>query len=232
MLEIVIALSIIIILLLVALIIVQILFAIYGSEIKTFFSRLRFTKKSQNDDVKFLLNFFNNLSSTLVKLSVDKVGALIVVENKDSLTPYINIGNKVDSAFFPEFVTSIFYNHKSALHDGAMIIRNWRIASLSSYLPMTKKIVNVEYGARHRAAFGICEKYDCFAFVVSETNGNITAVHLDEFKRLSQSPEKLATEIAKIFASSGMFNDRKTLRKTNIVTQVEEFNKTNQIRQK
>jgi hypothetical protein len=97
---------------------------------------------------------------------------------------------------------------------------------------MTKKIVNVEYGARHRAAFGICEKYDCFAFVVSETNGNITVVHLDEFKRLSQSPEKLAAEIAKIFASSGMFNNRKTLRKTNIVTQVEEFNKTNQIRQK
>jgi diadenylate cyclase len=124
MLESVITLSIIIILLLVALIIIQILFAIYGSEIKTFFSRLRFTKKSQNDDVKFLLNFFNNLSSTLIKLSVDKIGALIVIENKDSLTSYINIGNKVDSAFFPEFVTSIFYNHKSALHDGAMILRN------------------------------------------------------------------------------------------------------------
>ncbi|MDR0675090.1 MAG: diadenylate cyclase [Mycoplasmataceae bacterium] len=225
-------LIIIILLLLIGMIVTQILLAIYGNEIKKFFSRFRLTKKRQNDDIKFLLDFFNNLASTLVKLSSDHVGALIVIENNDSLAPYINIGNKIDSIFFPEFVTSIFYNHKSALHDGAMIIRNWRIASLSSYLPMTKKIVNVEYGARHRAAFGICEKYDCFSFVVSETNGNITAVHLDEFKRLSQSPEKLVIEIVKLFASSGMFREHKSLRKTNIITQMEEFNKQNQIKQK
>jgi diadenylate cyclase len=110
--------------LLIGLIIVQILLAIYGNEIKSFFSRFRFTKKSQTNDIKFLLDFFNNLASTLVKLSSDRVGALIVIENNDSLAPYINIGNKVDANFFPEFVTSIFYNHKSALHDGAMIIRN------------------------------------------------------------------------------------------------------------
>jgi DNA integrity scanning protein DisA with diadenylate cyclase activity len=103
---------------------VQILTAVYGVEIKNFFYRLRFTKKRQRDDIRFLLDFFNNLASTLVKLSADRVGALIVIENKDSLTPYINIGNKIDAAFFPEFVTTVFYNHKSALHDGAIIIRN------------------------------------------------------------------------------------------------------------
>jgi diadenylate cyclase len=117
-------LIIIILLLLLGLIFVQILLSIYGNEVKSFFSRLRFAKKRQNDDIKFLLDFFNNLASTLVKLSSDKVGALIVIENSDSLAAYINIGNKVDANFFPEFVTSIFYNHKSALHDGAMIIRN------------------------------------------------------------------------------------------------------------
>jgi diadenylate cyclase len=118
------ALLIIIVLLLIVLITVQILLAVYGNEIKGFFSRLRFTHKRQNDDIKFLLDFFNNLASTLVKLSSDRVGALIVIENNDSLAPYINIGNKVDANFFPEFVTSIFYNHKSALHDGALIIKN------------------------------------------------------------------------------------------------------------
>jgi diadenylate cyclase len=117
-------LTIICVLLLISLIAIQILLAIYGVEIKNFFSRLRFTKKSQTNDIKFLLDFFNNLASTLVKLSTDKVGALIVIENKDTLSTYINIGNKIDANFFPEFVTNIFYNHKSALHDGAMIIRN------------------------------------------------------------------------------------------------------------
>jgi diadenylate cyclase len=178
------------------------------------------------------MSFINNFASVLIKMSADKVGALIVIENKDSLLPYINIGNRVDAAFFPEFITSIFYNKKSALHDGAVIIRNWRIASLSSYLPMTKKVVNVEYGARHRAAFGICEKFDCFAFVVSETTGNITAVHLDEFKQLSQSPEKLVGEIARIFATSGIFASRKSLRKTDILAQVEEFNKSKLLKRK
>jgi diadenylate cyclase len=102
----------------------QILFMIYGTEIKLLFAKLHFTKKRQKTEIKFLLDFFNNLASTLVKLANDKVGALIIIENNDSLAPYINIGNKIDTNFFPEFVTNIFYNHKSALHDGAMIIRN------------------------------------------------------------------------------------------------------------
>jgi diadenylate cyclase len=57
-------------------------------------------------------------------MSAYKIGSLIVIENKDSLTPYINIGNKIDSPFFPEFITSIFYNKKSPLHDGAIIVRD------------------------------------------------------------------------------------------------------------
>ena len=118
------------------------------------------------------------------------------------------MGKKVDVKFFPEFVTSVFYNHKSPLHDGAMIIRNLKIISLSSYLHMTSRIVDVQYGARHRAAFGICEYYDCFAFVVSETNGNITFSHRDEIRRLSQDPEELAGQITQIFSSLSIYKSQ------------------------
>jgi len=176
------------------------------------------------------MNFVNNLASVLAKMSADKIGALIVIENKDSLTPYINIGNKVDATFFPEFVTSIFYNKKSPLHDGAIIVRNLRIASLSSYLPMTKKLVKVEYGARHRAAFGICEKFDCFAFVVSETNGNITAVHMDEVKKLSNNPEKLVGEIVRLFSINGIMVNKTSFKKADMENVIDEMNKQKSIK--
>jgi diadenylate cyclase len=118
------ALLVIVIVLLTVLISLQILFAFYEQEVKNFLSRIRFGKKRRNNNVNDLIIFFNNMASSLAKMSLEKVGGLIVVENKDNLAPYINIGNKIDSAFFPEFVNNIFYNHKSALHDGAMIIRN------------------------------------------------------------------------------------------------------------
>jgi diadenylate cyclase len=100
------------------------IFNFYSTEIKSFFSRIRPFRRKRDEDLKFIMNFINDLASVLIKMSADKIGSLIVIENKDSLTPYINIGNKIDSPFFPEFITSIFYNKKSPLHDGAIIVRD------------------------------------------------------------------------------------------------------------
>ena len=154
--------------------------------------------KRKNKDVNIDLSYFiNNLASSLAKLSFDKTGALVVLENENNIQKYIEAGKKVDVDFFPEFVTNVFYNHKSPLHDGAMIIRDLKVVSLSSYLPMTKKPLPVYYGARHRAAIGVCEYYDCFAFAVSETTGAITYVHNDIIKQISSSPEELVEFITK-----------------------------------
>ena len=187
--------------------IVQILFIIFQKQIQELIDKRKKVNK-QSKNVTEIMHFINDLASTLAKMSYDKIGALLVVENKDNLKKYIDLGKKVDVKFFPEFVTSVFYNHKSPLHDGAMIIRNLKIISLSSYLHMTSRIVDVQYGARHRAAFGICEYYDCFAFVVSETNGNITFSHRDEIRRLSQDPEELAGQITQIFSSLSIYKSQ------------------------
>ena len=187
--------------------IVQILFIIFQKQIQELIDKRKKVNK-QSKNVTEIMHFINDLASTLAKMSYDKIGALLVVENKDNLKKYIKKRKKVDVKFFPEFVTSVFYNHKSPLHDGAMIIRNLKIISLSSYLHMTSRIVDVQYGARHRAAFGICEYYDCFAFVVSETNGNITFSHRDEIRRLSQDPEELAGQITQIFSSLSIYKSQ------------------------
>ncbi len=119
-------------------------------------------------------NFNESLLNTLLRLSEHKIGALIAIENEHDLTYYEQSGYEINGTFSPEFVMSIFSNKKSALHDGAIIIRDRRIVSISSYLPMTKNIIDVKYGARHRAAIGLSEKSDSIIFVVSETNGNIS----------------------------------------------------------
>jgi len=120
------------------------------------------------------LSFVRSLTSTLLRLSESKIGAIIIIENQDSLEEYINIGYKILANFSPELVVSMLFNKHSPLHDGAIIVRNTEIVSVSSYLPITSQILNVGYGARHRAAYGLSEKTDATCFVVSETTGNIS----------------------------------------------------------
>lgn len=159
-------------------------------------------KKKKVINVDEVTTFITGFATALARLSNDKVGAIIVLENRDNLEKYVQVGNKMDSPFFAEFVYSIFYNHESALHDGAMIIRNLRIVSLSSYLPVSKRLLPVKYGSRHRAGFGITERTDALAFVVSEANGNITYMCGPDNITLSNDSIQLANQLIGI-----LFND-------------------------
>lgn len=156
-------------------------------------------KKHKIVNIDEVAMFITSFATALARLGNNKVGALIVIENRDNLEKYIQLGNKVDSSFFPEFVYSIFYNHESALHDGAMILRNLRITGLSSYLPVSKRLLPVRFGARHRAAFGIAERTDALAFVVSETTGTISFMKGHEHITLPNDSVQLANMLVDIF---------------------------------
>lgn len=129
-------------------------------------------KKNQDSINKY--NFVKSLVNALTIMSNEKIGALIAVEKKDNIDIYGKNGYRINGAFSPEFAMSIFSNKKSALHDGAMIVKNNEIIAVSAYLPMTKNIIDVKYGARHRAALGMSERTDAIVFVVSETTGLIS----------------------------------------------------------
>ena len=193
-----------IIILLVVIATIQIITIIFQKRIQEFFEKMR-TNKRQKKSIQEVDYFISNLASTLARLSYDRVGAIIVIENRENLFKYINSGKKVDIDFFPEFVFNIFYNHKSPLHDGAMIIRNLKICSLSSYLPLTNRVIGVEYGARHRAAIGICQYYDCLSFVVSETTGKISFTFKNKTITLPSDPSKLVDEITSIFTKTAIY---------------------------
>lgn len=115
----------------------------------------------------------NELVKTADSLSATKTGAIISIEQAQSLEDYISTGTKIDSEVSCELLSSIFYTG-TALHDGAVIIRGNRVACASAYFPPTSKSLPTLYGARHRAAVGISEISDCITIVVSEETGRIS----------------------------------------------------------
>lgn len=127
------------------------------------------------------------------EMSASKTGALIVFERENKLNDVINTGTVVNSDVVGELVKNIFYN-KAPLHDGAMIIRNGRIAAAGCVLPLTKKLnLSKELGMRHRAGLGLSESSDAIIIIVSEETGAISVAVDGMLKRhlSGQSLEKI-----------------------------------------
>ncbi len=103
-----------------------------------------------------------------------RTGALIVLERKVGLQPYVETGVRMDALVSYDLIVSLFHP-ASPLHDGAIIIRGNRIAAASCFLPLsTNPYIARPLGTRHRAAVGITEESDALVIVVSEETGKIS----------------------------------------------------------
>lgn len=124
------------------------------------------------DDVKTVID---ELVKSANYFSLNKIGALIVIERGVPLNDYIETGVKVNAAVRTELLDTIFFPNTS-LHDGAAIIRKSKIAAARCVLPlsMDKELDKDDVGTRHRAAAGISEETDAIAIVVSEETGIIS----------------------------------------------------------
>lgn len=121
-------------------------------------------------------SIYDEIVLAVTTLASDKIGALIVIERAVGLRNFIDAGVQVDAAIGYDLLVTIF-NPATPLHDGAVIIRNERIAAASVFLPLTKNPeISREMGTRHRAAIGITEGTDAISIVVSEETGLITYV--------------------------------------------------------
>lgn len=114
-----------------------------------------------------------DLCKVVSLLSKEQIGALITLEQSQSLEDYINTGVKIDARVSAELLTSIFVT-STPLHDGAVIIEGNTIACASAYYPPTNLDLPSKFGARHRAAIGISEITDSITIVVSEETGLIS----------------------------------------------------------
>lgn len=117
------------------------------------------------------------------QMSATKTGALIIFEKDFVLNDIITTGTVIDSDITAELLKNIFYP-KAPLHDGALIIRNNRIAAAGCVLPLTSKTnLSKELGMRHRAGIGISEQSDALVVIVSEETGAISVAAEGMLKR-------------------------------------------------
>ncbi|WP_027120597.1 diadenylate cyclase [Mycoplasmopsis lipofaciens] len=138
------------------------------------------------------IRLINQLREAVEYLSKNKVGALITIENNDNIESLRTDGVILNANISSSLLISIF-NKYSPLHDGAVIIRDNKIYYASTFYKITKKSIDNQYGARHRAAMGISELCDATTIIVSEETGNVKFVKNGTFYniRLDQFQEQL-----------------------------------------
>ena len=128
----------------------------------------------RNTDNNFTEKTVNEITRACVEMSKVKTGALIVIEQKESLAEYERTGIDVDGLVTSQLLINIF-EHNTPLHDGAVIIRGNRITSATCYLPQSDNgDISKEVGTRHRAGVGISEVTDSVTVIVSEQTGKIS----------------------------------------------------------
>ena len=107
-------------------------------------------------------------------MSKSKTGALIVFARSNRLDEYFRTGTVLDAQVSDQLVLNVFFP-KAALHDGAMIIRDGRVAAASCVLPLSESDrLSAELGTRHRAGVGLSEVSDAVVVIVSEESGSIS----------------------------------------------------------
>ena len=118
--------------------------------------------------------WISEVSDAVKYLAEERTGALIVLENKVALSEIIGLATPLDSVITSELLRTIFRN-KTPLHDGAVIVREGRIACAGAILPATtREDLPQTTGTRHRAAIGVTEISDSISIIVSEETGRIS----------------------------------------------------------
>jgi len=125
-------------------------------------------------------------------LSAEGHGALIVIERETGLEDTAETGVMLHADLTVELLLTIFMP-RTALHDGAVVVRGETVLAAGALLPLTDMHLSQRFGTRHRAALGITEDTDAVAVVVSEENHQMSVV---ERARIVRVPNEVQLERA------------------------------------
>lgn len=129
-------------------------------------------------------------------LSRTRTGALIIFERDNQLIDPISTGTIIDAQVTAELLKNVFFV-KAPLHDGAVIIKDGRIAAAGCMLPMSSNSnLSKDLGMRHRAGIGMSERSDAVCVIVSEETGSIS-VAVDGMLKRHLSVETVETLLRK-----------------------------------
>jgi len=169
---------------------------IFQPELRTALSKLSFKGRRHKELTEFD-KFLDQLSNSIFKLSEKRIGALIALENEDSLEEYAQNAVIINGEFSPEMLETIFSTN-TPLHDGAVILRDQIILAAAVILPLAEDPSQLakSMGTRHRAGLGLSHITDALVIVVSEETGKVSiaregimtrGVKIDRFKGIIRS---------------------------------------------
>lgn len=151
--------------------------------------------KIKNEQASYLAE---EITNAVGSLSRQKIGALIVIENRVGLSDIAETGTAINGEVSSGLLINIFIPN-TPLHDGAVIIKDDKIAAAGCFLPLTgDNTLSKELGTRHRAAIGMGEKSDAFIIIVSEETGIISLVENGVLSR-HMDTETLKESIYKLY---------------------------------
>lgn len=171
------------------------LLIIFQPELRLALSRLSVKGKKYREITEFD-KFLDSMALSIYRMSERRIGALVLLENQNSLDEYANKAVLLNAQFSPELLESIFIT-TTPLHDGAVIVRGTTILSAATILPLADDTqLSKSMGTRHRAGLGISQVTDALIIVVSEETGKVSiardgimtrGIKIDRFKGIIRS---------------------------------------------
>lgn len=146
---------------------------IFQAELRRFLERIGRTGAWPWAGRGMLEDVVDMIAEAVLSMAEQRHGAIIVIERETGLEDYTATGVRLDAECSSQLLQNIFYPN-SALHDGAVIIREDRLVAASCTLPLSERPDTGQLGTRHRAALGISERTDAVTVVASEETGNIS----------------------------------------------------------
>lgn len=112
--------------------------------------------------------------SACESMSKERIGVLLVFERETPLDEYFKTGTRIDAQTTEQLLKNLFFP-KAALHDGALILREGRVAAAGCVMPLSENThLSSDLGTRHRAGIGTSEVSDAVVVIVSEETGTIS----------------------------------------------------------
>lgn len=173
------------------------LIVIFQQELRTALARLGRTRWFRLFAAQEREEVFDAIVDAADRLARAKIGGIIAVQREVDLAAHVDDGTPIDATVTPELLAAIFSPY-SPLHDGAVIVRQDRIASAAAVIVRLSQspLIDRTMGTRHRAAIGLSEETDALVVVISEETGQVSLAHRgllvrdlrpDELRRRLQS---------------------------------------------
>ncbi len=151
-----------------------------GSGGNRWLSIRRLFKSRSKSDEKAEASYIAMITFASVSMARKKVGALIVIEEKISLEPYMHTGEIINADINSRLIENIFFKN-SPLHDGALIISHHKLMAAGCILPVAQgQELPKEMGLRHRSGLGMSQQSDAKVIIVSEERGEIALAYRGE----------------------------------------------------